>query len=120
MAQKMIAYCGVNCFDCIACQATKSNDASARQKVADQWNARHGWNLKAEDVNCDGCLPGKGRLFSYCFTCEARQCGIKKGLPNCAPCADYACDKLTAMGWFEERGRPNLDRVRKQSARKSA
>ena len=120
MVQKMIAYCGVNCCGCLAYQATKSNDSSTGQRVADEWNAKHNWGLKAEDINCDGCLPGKGRLFSYCSTCEARQCGIEKDLSNCASCSDYACNKLTAMSWFEERGKPNLDRIRRQNHKKSA
>ncbi len=113
MNKRMVAYCGLDCCECTAYKATKANDNAARKKVASEWNARHGWSLKAEDINCDGCLPVKGgRLFSFCASCNVRNCAIEKGLPNCGPCPDYACAKLTAMPWFAERGKPNLDRVK--------
>jgi hypothetical protein len=114
MAKEMIAFCGLNCFDCITYKAYRSGEASARQKVADEWNTKHHWSLKADDIACDGCLPGNGCVFGYCADCAVRQCGIKNSFINCASCDDYPCGKLTSMSWFAERGKPNLDRIRGQ------
>jgi hypothetical protein len=113
MAKDVIAYCGLNCSECTAYQATQSNDNALRQKIADEWNAKHNWGLKAKDINCDGCLPVKnGRLLNYCASCDVRKCAIEKKIKTCAPCADYPCTKLTSMSWFEERCKPTLDKIR--------
>jgi hypothetical protein len=51
--------------------------------------------VKAEDINCDGCISGGKRLLNYCSICEIRKCGQGKGVKNCAYCDEYACEKLT-------------------------
>lgn len=45
----MIAYCGEVCTTCSAYAATRSGDPAALQRVADEWNARDGTSLVAED-----------------------------------------------------------------------
>jgi len=95
----MISYCGEICTECSAYVATRSHDAAALQRVANEWNARFGTTLRAEDCVCDGCL-GEGRRIGYCRTCEVRACAIERGLENCARCNLYACQKLVAC--FED------------------
>ena len=93
----MISYCGEICTECSAYVATSSDDATALQRVAGEWNARFGTSLRAEDCVCDGCL-GDSRRIGYCRTCEIRACAIERGLENCAHCEEYArqggCQKL--------------------------
>ncbi len=79
----MFGYCCIECNKCQAYVATQNDDDELRAKVAEQWK------MKAEDINCSGCKSGKAL-----FNCEAKQCAVKKGLPTCAHCGDFAsCDK---------------------------
>ena len=89
----MVSFCGEICTECSAYVATRSDDAAALQRVADEWNARFGTSLRAEDCVCDGCL-GEGRRIGYCRTCAVRACAIERRLENCAHCKEYACQKL--------------------------
>ena len=79
----MFGYCCIECSKCEAYVATQNNDDELRAKVAKQWK------MKAEEIDCNGCKSGKAL-----FNCEAKQCAVKKGLPTCAHCGDFAsCDK---------------------------
>ena len=62
--------------------------------MAKQWSKRYKADIKPEDINCKGCLSMGTRVFSHCNVCEIRKCGIEKGVPNCAYCDEYVCDKL--------------------------
>ena len=79
----MFGYCCIECKKCDAYVATRNNDDELRAKVAKQWN------MKAEEINCDGCKSGEAL-----FNCEVKQCAVKKRLPTCAHCGEFAsCDK---------------------------
>ena len=79
----MFGYCCIECSKCDAYVATQNNDDELRAKVAKQWK------MKTEEINCNGCKSGKAL-----FNCEAKQCAVKKSLPTCAHCGDFAsCDK---------------------------
>ena len=79
----MFGYCCIECNKCDAYVATRNNDDELRAKVAKQWK------MKAEEVNCNGCKSGKAL-----FNCEAKECAVKKRLPTCAHCREFAsCDK---------------------------
>jgi hypothetical protein len=54
--KEMVAYCGLVCTECPTYQATQKNDNNARAKIAEAWSKQFKVNLKAEDINCDGCL----------------------------------------------------------------
>ena len=112
MVNDMIAYCGAICTECVAYKATQKDDDRERKEIADQWNAQYDFDLKPEDINCDGCLLTSGRLLKYCLTCEARNCGLQRDITNCAYCEEYPCQKLTSMPWFSTKNKPNLDKIR--------
>ena len=107
----MISYCGEICTECSAYVATRNNDWAALQRVADEWNAKSGGSLKAEDCICDGCL-GDGRRIGYCRTCAVRACAIARGLENCAHCVDYGCEKLVVCFEHSAETKVVLDRIR--------
>ena len=111
---KIIAYCGLNCSECPAYVATQSGDPAALERVAAQW--REAFNmpdLTAESVICDGCLQKDGgRLSGYCATCAIRACAVERGVVNCAHCADYACDKLTAFWAHAPEAQATLEQIR--------
>ena len=120
MDKPMISYCGEMCTECSAYVATRSDDAAALQRVADEWNARFGTSLRAEGCVCDGCI-GEGRRIGYCRTCEVRACAIERGLENCAHCEEYArqggarqggCQKLTVCFENSPECKDVLDEIR--------
>lgn len=92
---EMIAYCGLDCFECGAYQATQADDDDQRRTVAATWSKEYDAEIEPQDINCLGCLSDGEVLFHHCEVCEIRQCGQKKDLLNCAYCDDFACSALT-------------------------
>ena len=90
----MIAYCGLNCSKCDAYLATQNNSDAQRSKTAEIWSKRYGAKIEAAQINCNAC-KSDGIRFFHCDACEIRQCGISKGLENCAMCEEYICDTLS-------------------------
>jgi hypothetical protein len=95
--ESVIAYCGIICSKCPAYIATQEDDDKARADVAKLWSKQYRADIKPQDINCDGCLQTKGRLFGHCRVCGIRGCGMGKKVSTCAACADYACEQLKAF-----------------------
>jgi hypothetical protein len=108
---EMIAYCGLDCFQCGAFLATRDNDDAKRQKVAELWSKEFSPGIRAEDINCEGCLS-EGVLFSHCKVCKIRTCGMDRGVANCAFCEDYACEKLIEFFGMVPEAKARLDGLR--------
>ena len=94
MKEKM-GFCG---FRCELCPAYKDNITSEedRQKVSDGWFKYYGFRIAAEEIYCDGCLAedcSDPRRIDP--ECEVRACALERGLPNCAHCDYYICEKLS-------------------------
>lgn len=91
----MVAFCGVICTDCQAYVATQADDRDALEQVLAHWREYfNAPDLTVEDIICDGCLTGDGRLNGYCRQCKIRPCGVARGVTNCAHCDEYTCDEL--------------------------
>ena len=112
-AAKRIACCGLACGDCPAYIATRNNDDGLRRETAKKWSAMFKADIKAADINCDGCTSDSERLFSHCRVCDIRACARGKKLANCAHCPDYACEKLAAFLTQVPEARTALDGIRK-------
>ena len=110
---KMIAFCGLTCTECPAFIATRKDDDEERKKVAELWSKEFNYEIKPEDINCDGCLEESDLLFSHCKVCEIRKCGRKKEVKNCAYCSDYACEKLTKFFDMAPEAKSTLSEIRK-------
>ena len=108
---EMIAYCGLDCYQCGAFVATRDNDDAKRREVAELWAKEFLPGLTAEDINCDGCLTD-GVLFSYCKDCKIRACAMDRGVVNCAYCEDYACGKLDELFAMAPEAKARLDGLR--------
>jgi hypothetical protein len=108
----MIAFCGLDCGVCPAYEATQNNDDEGRKKVAETWSSQYGVDVKAEEINCDGCTSSTGPHFKYCNVCEIRKCGLERDLVNCAHCGDYACQKLGKFFEMAPDAKKRLDGVR--------
>ncbi len=91
--RKMIAFCGITCTECPAFIATQEDDDSKRKQVAEEWSKAYNNEIKPEQINCNGCLPGQG-IHQQLHICEIRKCGIQRQVQNCAHCVDYKCEKL--------------------------
>ena len=109
---EMIAYCGLECHECPALLATRADDDAKRAEVAVMWSKEFDADIKAEDINCVGCLSEGEVVFSHCHVCEIRKCGMGKGVANCAYCDDYACDKLTEFFAMVPEAKARLDGLR--------
>lgn len=109
----MIAFCGLDCSECEAYQATQANDEAWKEQIAAKW--REEYNAPEIDVvgvTCDGCMAHSGRLCANCPICELRICGIERGVENCGLCADYEiCDKIAHLFEFMPSARLRLDAI---------
>ncbi|MCX6557274.1 MAG: DUF3795 domain-containing protein [Candidatus Aminicenantes bacterium] len=95
--KKQIAKCGIVCSECPAYIATQKNDDALRAATAKKWSEMFKSDIKAADINCNGCQSDTGPLFNYCNTCEIRKCAREKKVATCANCPEYSCAKLDAF-----------------------
>lgn len=109
----MIAYCGLDCGQCGAFIATRTNDDALRAKVAQEWAVQFNVPIKAEHINCTGCRSDGVKVYYCDQMCEIRKCASKKGIPTCADCESF-CDTLREMHKTAPHAKTNLDGLKKQ------
>lgn len=111
----MVAYCGIVCTECPAYIATEKDDDELRDKIAKKWSSNK-YPIKAEDVNCYGCVVEEKEMMDFCAECEVRNCGIKRGVKNCAYCSDYPCKKLEKLWEYLNlpETKEELEKIRKK------
>jgi hypothetical protein len=111
--EKQIAYCGLDCAQCGAYQATLAGDAEAMEKVAAAWRVEYDHpGITAEMIPCEGCTSTLGTLGFHCAECDIRACGVERGVANCGLCADYPCERLAGFMQAVPGTRENLDAAR--------
>ncbi len=113
---KLIAACGLVCSECEAYQATQANDAEALARVAAAWSKYAGHAIPPESVRCDGCLTESPQKCGQCAQCAIRACAVERGLPHCAACGDYGCEKMTAWTSQVPQARESLEALRSAQA----
>jgi hypothetical protein len=109
---EVISHCGLVCSECGAYVATRSDDDAKRAEVATEWSKMYDAELRPSDINCDGCTSEGPRLFHHATVCEIRKCAREKGVPNCAHCAEYACDRLRGLFAMVPEAKERLDGIR--------
>jgi hypothetical protein len=92
----MTAYCGLNCSECDAYLATQANDETKREETAKKWSKIYRSEIKAGQINCDGC-KSNGEKFFHCIDCDIRRCCKSKGVDHCAVCSEYVCEMLSGF-----------------------
>ncbi len=112
---QIVAFCGLDCTKCRGFIATQKDDYELRREVAESWSTENE-KLKAEDINCDGCLPGGKRILRFCHLCEVRKCGMARRVKNCAYCDEYPCGRLEGAWKMmqAEEARMTLDKIRRR------
>ncbi len=111
---KMIAFCGLCCTECPTFLATQNDDDNARAKTAAMYAEKFGFDMKPQEINCDGCHSEGGRLISYCRSCDIRKCGQEKGIENCVLCDEQPCEKLTGFHVFSPEAKASFEAVIKK------
>ena len=110
---RILAICGIVCNECEGYVATQANDEAAKERVVQHWREEyHNPSMDVAYVTCDGCLAFDGRLGGHCLECQIRQCGLARGVANCAYCPDYACDKVEGLLKYVPAARATLDEIR--------
>jgi hypothetical protein len=112
--KEMVGYCGIICSNCPVYIATQTNSDSKRKQVAEMFTKQYGKEYTSDDINCDGCLSGDKRIFSFCHVCEIRKCGIEKKVENCALCISYPCQQLLSLFAQYPKARETLDAIRRE------
>ena len=112
MATKLIAACGLVCSDCDAYMATQTGDAVAIERIAKEWSSQFGAAIPPEAVWCDGCMTGGEHTCGHVAECEIRACVVERGLVNCAPCGDFACESLEGFFQMAPAARQTLEALR--------
>lgn len=109
----MIAFCGLNCAECQAYQATQADDMEWLARVAAQWQAD--FNLppiEPKSILCDGCRTVDGRSCIYCSECPVRSCGLQLEVETCAHCGEYeSCSDLNKFLSSAPQAKQNLEEI---------
>jgi hypothetical protein len=110
--KEVVGACGIACSACPAYIATRSDDDALRARTAQEWSQMYHADIKAIDINCDGCPSDGPRLFAHCLECGIRKCAREKKLANCAACPEYACPQLQEFFAMVPQARETLDGLR--------
>jgi hypothetical protein len=111
----MISFCGIVCSECPAFVLTQAGDMEGLGRLAERLRAA-GQERTAEDLLCDGCLVEGGRLVPFCRKCPARLCGLERGVPNCAHCDEFGCERIRKV-WeiiVPQDARPRLEELNRE------
>ena len=111
----MISFCGINCANCDAYQATQRGDAAEMERVAAGWRKEfNAPSITVDYVTCDGCTNLEGHAGGHCRECDIRACGIEHQVANCAHCAGYeTCEKLQKFFSHAASCKATLDEIRR-------
>ena len=109
----LIAFCGLDCAQCDAYQATLAGDEAAKLVILEKWREEFDApDMPLAAVTCDGCTSS-GRLGGYCHDCPVHNCGRAKGVANCAYCDAYeTCETLQGFIANITGARENLAAIR--------
>lgn len=111
MTEVMIAKCGIDCTQCDAYIATKTNDMEALQRMADETRKQFNIEFTAEQSRCTGC-SSDGIKIGYTSQCAVRLCAIEKGVENCAYCDDFGCETISGFLANAPKAKEHLEKIR--------
>lgn len=107
-----LAYCGLDCGACGAYTATQSGEMEAKKKLAEEWSKAYGADIKAEDIHCDGCCAGTGRVIGHWHECEIRKCAQEnEKVSSCGVCKDFPCESVNGLMNLVPEAKANLEKI---------
>jgi hypothetical protein len=110
----MIAFCGLDCGQREAYQATQADDEAWKERVVEKWKTEyHVSDIDVKGVTCEGCTSTGGRWGAHCYECGIRLCGLEREIANCAACPEYACGQLEGFLSHVPEARSNLEALRR-------
>lgn len=102
MNNKVVAPCGIDCFNC---ELFKDN-------VTDEFQTRLSGNTKIpkDQISCKGCVDGNICLFLKINgqTCKTLDCVKEKGVDYCFECNDFPCAFLMPLANGAEKFPQNI------------
>jgi hypothetical protein len=112
---QLIAYCGLNCAECEAFQATQADDDAWKEKIAAKWRVEYqSPQIDIHAATCDGCRSPLGRAGGYCAECPLRACGARRGVETCAHCAEFeTCRHLAEFYQVAPQMKATLEEIRR-------
>lgn len=102
MDNKVVAPCGIDCFNC---EIFKDNITKEMQdRLSDLTK------IPAEKITCEGCINGNICLFLKFQgkTCETRNCVNEKKVNFCYECLEFPCNFLIPIAKGAEKYPHNM------------
>ncbi|MFW6248325.1 MAG: DUF3795 domain-containing protein [Bacteroidota bacterium] len=88
---KAIAYCGIDCSQCLIYQASTEDDLRKKREIIKSWSTKK-FPLTMYNVECFGCKGDK--TVNFCGKCDIRICAKNKNLNSCAFCQEFPCHMI--------------------------
>lgn len=87
-----LAYCGMNCGECLIYLASISNNEAEQIRLAKEYSTDT-CAFSKDDMFCLGCYSDT-TSEKMCGRCEIRKCGVEKSCGNCAECGEFPCPTI--------------------------
>lgn len=87
-----LAYCGLNCGECLIYLATINHDEEEQTRLARAYSTDT-CIFSKEDMFCLGCHSDL-HSEKMCGGCGIRTCGVKRPCSICAECDEFPCSLL--------------------------
>ncbi|TCO67890.1 DUF3795 domain-containing protein [Marinisporobacter balticus] len=102
MEKKIVAPCGIDCFNCELYKENVTNEMQSRISDATQ--------IPKEMITCVGCANGNQCLFIELEgkKCRTLECVEKKGVDYCFQCDTFPCSFLMPLADGAERFPQNI------------
>ena len=105
-----IAYCGLLCNQCPVFTATKGNNDSLKEKLANDYSNEN-MKFSTEDMTCFGCKELSTKESKMCGVCTIRNCADQKKVENCGYCSAYPCSEINTYVGEGTENRIRLDSI---------
>lgn len=91
MNEKIVAPCGIDCFNCEVYKENVTDDLQARISESTK--------VPKHLITCDGCIDGNICLFLKIRgqTCKTADCVSENGVNYCFECSDFPCSYLMPL-----------------------
>lgn len=102
-----LAYCGLNCEECPAYQATVASDTSHQNWLASEYSSP-AQLYGPLDMVCFGCHSQR-YVSRMCRACEVRRCAMAQVEHTCAECGRFPCQLIERYVPVETDNRNQLE-----------